>query len=202
MFHAGGGGPSTEGLNLEGIGVRIEKSGHVQTNAHQQSSLSHVYAAGDCAGPHEIVHVAIRQGETAALHALGKSPQPISYDHLLGVVFTDPQVASVGLLPKELTKRGMEFLSADYPFDDHGKSILMEAKHGYVAVHAARDSGVILGAECVGKDAGELIHALSVAVSLGATVHQLARADWYHPTLSEIWTYPIEELAEEIGIPA
>lgn len=199
LFHALGRTPSTDGLNLEVIGVELETSGHVRANAFQQSSLPHIYTAGDCAGPHEIVHVAIRQGETAAAHALGQSPEPISYDHLLGVVFTDPQVATVGLLPAELRKRGIEFLSSDYPFDDHGKSILMEAKHGYVAVHADKETGVVLGAECVGKDAGELIHPLSVAVCLQATVHQLAKADWYHPTLSEIWTYPIEDLAEEIS---
>ena len=198
LFHALGRSPATEGLNLDQIGVEFQKSGHIKTNSFQQSSLSHIYAAGDCAGPHEIVHIAIRQGETAARHAMGKTTKAISYDHLLGVVFTDPQVASVGLLPKELDNRGIQYLSADYPFDDHGKSILMEAKHGYVAVHADRKTGVILGAECVGKDAGELIHTLSIAVSLKATVHQLAQADWYHPTLSEIWTYPIEDLAEEI----
>ena len=180
------------------LGIEFEKSGHIKTNSFQQSSIPHIYAAGDCAGPHEIVHIAIRQGETAAYHALGKSPSALSYDHLLGVVFTDPQVATVGLLPTELEKRGIDFLSADYPFDDHGKSILMEAKYGYVAVHAEKNTGVVLGAECVGKDAGELIHALSLAVSLKATVLQLAKADWYHPTLSEIWTYPIEDLAEEI----
>ena len=100
-------------------------------------------------------------------------------------------------MPGQLDEKGIEYLSADYPFDDHGKSILMEAKHGYVAVHA-EENQVVLGAECVGKDAGELIHTLSVAVSMRATVHQLARADWYHPTLSEIWTYPIEDLAEII----
>ena len=198
LFHALGRTPSTDGLNLQAVGVEHETSGHVRANAFQQSSLPHIYSAGDCAGPHEIVHVAIRQGETAAAHALGQSPEPISYDHLLGVVFTDPQFATVGLLPAELEKRGIEFLSADYPFDDHGKSILMEAKHGYVAVHADKKTGVVRGAECVGKDAGELIQSLSVAVSLQATVHQLARADWYHPTLSEIWTYPIEDLAEEM----
>jgi pyruvate/2-oxoglutarate dehydrogenase complex dihydrolipoamide dehydrogenase (E3) component len=198
LFHALGRKPSTDGLNLEEIGVELESSGHVRTNAFQQSSIPHIYAAGDCAGPHEIVHVAIRQGETAAMHALGKSPKAIAYDSLLGVVFTDPQVATVGLLPNELEKRGIEFLSSDYPFDDHGKSILMEAKYGYVAVHAEKSTGVVMGAECVGKDAGELIHALSIAVFLKATVHQLAKADWYHPTLSEIWTYPIEDLAEKI----
>ena len=75
----------------------------------------------------------------------------------------------------------------------------MEAKYGYVAVHADRSTGNILGAECVSKDAGELIQALSVAVALKATVSDLLKADWYHPTLSEIWTYPLEDIAEEIA---
>ena len=75
----------------------------------------------------------------------------------------------------------------------------MDAKHGYVAVHAESETGKVLGAECVGKDAGELIHSMSVAVGLQATVHDLLKADWYHPTLSEIWTYPLEDLAEEIA---
>ena len=198
LFHALGRSPAIDNLNLEEIGVNLAKSGHIATNPFQQTSVPHIYAAGDCAGPHEIVHIAIRQGETAAMHALGQKSEPLVYDHLLGVVFTDPQVATVGLLPQELDKRGIEYFSADYPFDDHGKSILMEAKHGYVAIHAEKATGVVLGAECVGKDAGELIHTLSIAVSLKATVHQLAKADWYHPTLSEIWTYPVEDLAELI----
>ncbi|MDG1138925.1 MAG: FAD-dependent oxidoreductase [Opitutales bacterium] len=182
------------------LGVKLKPSGHIQTNHFQQTSVPSIYAAGDCAGPHEIVHIAVKQGETAALHALGHAVSPIGYDHLLSVVFTDPQIAKVGLSPEELKSRGIQFLSASYPFDDHGKSILMEAKRGYVAVHAEKSSGIILGAECAGKDAGELIHSLSVAVSLQATVHQLLKADWYHPTLSEIWTYPLEDIAEEIPI--
>ena len=159
-----------------------------------------IYAAGDCAGPHEIVHIAVKQGETAALHALGFAVPPVEYDNLLSVVFTDPQIAKVGLSTEELKNRDINFISASYPFDDHGKSILMEAKKGYVAVHAEKSSGIILGAECAGKDAGELIHSLSVAVSLQATVHQLLKVDWYHPTLSEIWTYPLEDIAEEIPV--
>ena len=200
LFLALGRVPATRGLAFDEIGIDLLPSGHVRANEFQQTSLPHFYAAGDCAGPHEIVHVAIRQGETAALHALGKRVEPMNYDHLLTVVFTDPQVARVGLFPEQLHERGIEFLSASYPFDDHGKSILMEAKHGYVAVHAEKSTGRVLGAECVGKDAGELIHSLSLAVSLGATVHSLIKADWYHPTLSEIWTYPLEDLAEEISV--
>ena len=201
LFLALGREPSTGSLNLDKAGVQLLPSGHVQTNSFQQTTCSHIYAAGDCAGPHEIVHVAIKQGETAALHAMGRKVRPMKYDSLLSVVFTDPQLAIVGLTPIELKKRGIDFSSASFPFDDHGKSILMDAKYGYVAVHADKKTGVVLGAECVGKDAGELIHSLSVAVGVNATVHDLVNADWYHPTLSEIWTYPLEDLAEEIMSP-
>lgn len=190
--------PNLDRDSLLGLGVTLKPSGHIQTNHFQQTSVSSIYAAGDCAGPHEIVHIAVKQGETAALHSLGYSVSALHYDNLLSVVFTDPQIAQVGLSQEELKNRKIEFLSASYPFDDHGKSILMEAKRGYVAIHAEKSTGVILGAECTGKDAGELIHALSIAISLKATVHQLLQADWYHPTLSEIWTYPLDDLAEEI----
>jgi pyruvate/2-oxoglutarate dehydrogenase complex dihydrolipoamide dehydrogenase (E3) component len=199
LFNALGRKPATAELGLETTELECLASGHIGTNPYQQTNLPHIYAAGDCAGPHEIVHVAIRQGETAAKHAFGLSVVPLEYDHLLTVVFTDPQVARVGLSVEQMMQRGIDPLSASYPFDDHGKSILMEAKWGYVAVHADRSSGRILGAECVSKDAGELIHSLSVAVALGATPSDLLKADWYHPTLSEIWTYPLEDLAEELA---
>ena len=96
LFHALGRSPATSNLGLEENGVKLLRSGHISTNSFQQTSLDHIYAAGDCAGPHEIVHIAIKQGETAALHAFGKKVEPIHYDYLLGVVFTDPQVARVG----------------------------------------------------------------------------------------------------------
>jgi pyruvate/2-oxoglutarate dehydrogenase complex dihydrolipoamide dehydrogenase (E3) component len=125
----------------------------------------------------------------------------MNYDGLLSVVFTDPQVAYVGLSLSEIEARGISCASASFPFDDHGKSILMEAKRGHVAIHANKVDGRILGAECVGKDAGELIHSISVAIALKATAHDLLKADWYHPTLSEIWTYPLEDVAEECLLP-
>ncbi len=199
LFNALGRKPATTNLGLEKVGLNCKRSGHVETNPFQQTHISNIYAAGDCAGPHEIVHIAIKQGETAARHAFGQPVPPMSYESLLTVVFTDPQVAKVGLSSNQIRSLGMEPVSASYPFDDHGKSILMEAKYGYVSVHADRVSGRILGAECVSKDAGELIHSLSVAVALRATPADLLKADWYHPTLSEIWTYPLEDLAEELA---
>src|SRR5690606_20428275 len=117
-------------------------------------------------------------------HAYGVEKDPINYDHMLEVIFTDPQIAQVGLTRSELEKRGIDFVDAEYPFDDHGKSILMEAKYGFVRLFAEKPSGRLLGAEIVSKDAGVLIHALSVAVSNNLTAADLLRTHWYHPTLS------------------
>ncbi|MDQ8193016.1 FAD-dependent oxidoreductase [Coraliomargarita sp. SDUM461004] len=199
LLNALGRKPATQGLCLEAAGIRTRKSGHIKCNAMQCTSNPKVYASGDVTGPHEIVHVAIMQGEVAAKHATGRPADPVHYDDLLGVVFTDPQIGSVGLSEAQLKARNIDYLSADYPFDDHGKSILMEAKYGYVKVFAERATGVVLGAECVSKDGGELIHAMAVAVTLKASVQDLLKVHWYHPTLSEIWSYPLEDIADEMS---
>jgi len=199
LFNALGREPNTAGLGLDAAGVRFRPGGQIAINRWQQTSVSHIYAAGDCSGPAEIVHVAIHQAELAARHAFGvKRLKPVDYNLLLNVVFTDPQLATVGRHERDLDEKGVKYLSASYPFNDHGKSILMEAKYGYVKVIAEPKRGRILGAEIVGKDAGELIHCFSVALALRATVFDLLRAPWYHPTLAEIITYPLEELAEKI----
>ncbi|CAA6693696.1 MULTISPECIES: NAD(P)/FAD-dependent oxidoreductase [unclassified Lentimonas] len=197
LFNALGRRPATDGLGLTAAGIKTLPSGHINCNAMQLTSNPRVYACGDVAGPHEIVHVAIMQGETAAKHATNRPAERVDYDSLCGVVFTDPQIGVVGLSEKQLKERGIDYLSADYPFDDHGKSILMEAKYGYVKVLADK-SGVVLGAECVSKDAGELIHAMAVAVTLKANVRDLMKVHWYHPTLAEIWSYPIEDIVDEL----
>ncbi|MDB4354214.1 FAD-dependent oxidoreductase [Akkermansiaceae bacterium] len=198
LLNAMGRRPNSKNLGLEEAGVELKKSGHISCDANQQTSNPKIWASGDVAGPHEIVHIAILQGELAARKATGRDGIPVDYDTLLGVVFTDPQIGTVGLSEKQLKERGIDYLSADYPFDDHGKSILMEAKRGYVKIFADK-KGVVLGAECVGKDAGELIHSLAVGVTLKATVDDLLKVHWYHPTLSEIWSYPLEDIQEELS---
>jgi pyruvate/2-oxoglutarate dehydrogenase complex dihydrolipoamide dehydrogenase (E3) component len=200
LFNALGRRPNTAGLGLEAAGVKARPNGQILINRWQQTSAPHIYAAGDCSGPAEIVHIAIQQGELAARHAAGvMGLKPVDYSLLLNVVFTDPQLATIGRLERELVAAGTPHLTASYPFDDHGKSILMEAKHGYVKVIAEPKRGRILGAEIVGRDAGELIHAFSGPLAMRATVFDLLRAPWYHPTLAEVITYPLEEIAERIG---
>lgn len=197
LLNALGRRPATDALGLEAAGVELRHSGHIRCDETQRTSNPRIFAGGDVAGPHEIVHIAVMQGEIAARAATGRAAEPIDFDQLVSVVFTDPQLATAGRTTEQLKEAGIEFHSADYPFDDHGKSILMEAKHGYVRVHCD-PAGRVLGAECVSKDAGELIHAMAVAVTLGATVQDLLKVHWYHPTLSEIWTYPLEDLAENV----
>ena len=190
--------PNTASLALANAGVKTEQ-GRVVTDARMQTSAPHIFAAGDCTGPHEIVHIAIQQGETAVHNILKpKAPRRMDYRLLISVVFTEPQVATVGLTEKEAAARGIKFLAASYPFNDHGKSLIMEAKDGFVKLLANPKTGKILGGSCVGPLGGELIHEIVTAMSKRMTVHELAATPHYHPTLAEIWTYPAEELAERI----
>lgn len=199
LFNALGREPNTAGLNLTAAGVKLTGSGRVKTNRWQQSTAKHIYAGGDVAGPHDIVHLAVAQGELAARHAFGvKNIKPIDHALLLNVVFTEPPLATIGVQESELVERGEKFLVASYPFNDHGKSILMDANYGYVKVIAEPKRGRIIGAEIVGAQAGELIHIFSGPLAMKATVFDLLRAPWYHPTLAEILTYPLEEIADQI----
>ena len=199
LFNALGRIPNTATLDLDNADVQLASSGHIETNMNQQTTNPAIYAAGDCAGPHEIVHIAIMQGENAVHHALGSKPYEIDYDKMLKIVFTDPQVACVGLTRKEMHERGIDFIESSYPFFDHGKSIVMDAFYGYVRVFAQKSDRTIIGAECVGRDASEVIHALSVAVATGQTVESMLKVHWYHPTLSEIWTYPLEDIRDALN---
>ncbi len=199
LLNALGREPNTSELDLATASVRTDPGGRVLVNRWQQTSAPHIYAAGDVCGPHDIVHLAVAQGELAARHAAGVTGlKPVDYSLLLHVVFTDPQLATIGRRETDLEAEGVAHLSASYPFDDHGKSILMDANYGHVKVIAEPRRGRILGAEIVGRDAGELIHCFSGPLAMRATVFDLLRAPWYHPTLAEIITYPLEEIAGQV----
>ncbi len=191
----------TAGLNLERIGVSTS-GGRIITDATMQTTVPHIYAAGDCTGQHEIVHLAIQQAEVAA-HNVAHADQPrqIDYRLLTLVIFTDPQAAVLGLSEKEAEIRGIPCSAARYPFADHGKAMILEARDGFVKLLANPKSGEIVGASCVGLMGGELIHEIIAAMSKRMTVHELAAMPHYHPTLAEIWTYPAEELAAKIPAP-
>lgn len=200
IFHGLGRSPNTAGLKLSAAGVTLAAGGRIVTDAQMRTAAPHIFAAGDCAGPHEIVHLAIQQGETAAHTLLGARPaREMDYRLLVSVVFTNPQVACVGLSEGQARAQGRDFLVASYPFNDHGKSLLMEAKDGFVKLLADPRTGEILGGSCVGPAGGELIHEIVAAMAKRMTVAELAALPHYHPTLAEIWTYPAEELAAQVA---
>ena len=189
-----------DGLQLEHAGVHVHE-GKIQTSGTMQTATAHIFAAGDVVNSMDVVHIAIQEGEIAARNAsaLIKSSAPseeVDYRLTLFGVFCDPQVAGVGASEAELTAKGIPFATASYPFNDHGKSMIMGVKHGFVKMIAHRETGEILGASVVGPEATELIHEVVVAMSFRSTVKQFIAIPHYHPTLSEIWTYPAEELAD------
>jgi pyruvate/2-oxoglutarate dehydrogenase complex dihydrolipoamide dehydrogenase (E3) component len=196
ILFALGRSPNTSSLQVDKAGVATD-NGFVIANDRMQTNVPHIYTAGDCTGPHEIVHVAIQQGEVAAHNVANPGrPRTMDYRLFISVVFTEPQIASVGLTEKVAAARGIPIISASYPFNDHGKSLIMEARDGFVKLLADPRSGEILGGACVGPAGGELIHEIVAAMAKRMTVHELAALPHYHPTLAEIWTYPAEELAE------
>ena len=198
LFNALGRSANFDGLDLEAAGIEVS-AGKIQVNAWQQTTNERVYAGGDVTGPHDVVHLAVAQGELAAKHAFRQSDlEPIDADQRLSVVFTDPPLASLGLTEAELEKRGVKFIAATYPFADHGKSILMNAKAGFVKILADAAAGRLLGAEIVGVQGDSLIHCLSGPLALKATAGDLLKAPWYHPTLAEILVYPLEEIAGKL----
>jgi pyruvate/2-oxoglutarate dehydrogenase complex dihydrolipoamide dehydrogenase (E3) component len=190
--------PATAALGLEKIGVNTEY-GRICANDFMQTTLPHIYAAGDCTGPHQIVHIGVEQGEIAARNIITPSlKQRMDYRLLCSVVFTDPQVAVVGLTEQRASQRNIPYLAASHPFNDHGKAMIMGTKEGFVKLLASPGTGEILGGACVGPMAGELIHEIIAAMRGRMTVGELAAMPHYHPTLAEIWTYPAAELAERL----
>lgn len=202
VLNALGRKPRLQGLEALGLEIR---QGRLAAAADQSTSLPHVFAAGDVCGGLEVVHIAIQQGEIAAHNAalrlgrLSGAPKTMDYRLKLFAVFTDPQVASVGATEAELRSAGVDFSTAAYPFNDHGKSLVMGETEGFVKLLARRDTGEILGGAVVGPEASELIHEVVVAMNYKATAAEFAAIPHYHPTLSEIWTYPAEEIAAEVG---
>jgi dihydrolipoamide dehydrogenase len=200
ILYALGRAPNTESLGLHNAGVKTAENGRIVTDTKMRTSSPHIYAAGDCCGPHEIVHIAIQQGETAVKNIIGRGRAAhVDYRLLISVVFTDPQVATVGLTEKTARENKIPYLAASYPFNDHGKSLIMEAKDGFVKLLANPRTGEIIGGSCAGPSGGELIHEIVAAMAKRMTVRELAVMPHYHPTLAEIWTYPAEELMEQVG---
>jgi pyruvate/2-oxoglutarate dehydrogenase complex dihydrolipoamide dehydrogenase (E3) component len=203
ILYALGREPALGALTLENAGIALAE-GRLTVNGQLASAASHIFAAGDSVGPHEVVHIAIQQAEIAARNAVkllrNKSVEAETIDYRLKalVTFTDPEIASVGLTETEAKAQGIDYLSASYPFNDHGKAVIGGHEFGFVKLLAEKKRGEIIGAEIIGPHASDLIHELIAVMRYRGTARELGLMPHYHPTLAEIVTYPAEEIADKI----
>ena len=191
--------PNLDSLNLAAAQVSHQREA-IFVNKEMRTSQPHIFAVGDVNGGYEIVHMAIEEGEIAGWNAVHPDLTAKHWDDRLKtqVVFTDPQIASVGLSERECQDCRLSYLVASYPFIFHGKSLCLGETYGHVKVLCHPRSGEILGGHIVGPEASELIHELIAVMYFHGTVRDLLRIPHYHPTLAEILTYPAEELAGKL----
>lgn len=191
--------PNIEGLCLDLADVTVN-DGRIVVDGSMRTSQAHIYAVGDVNDVSPIVHLAIQQGEIAGYNATHEDQQAKTINHRLDaeVVFTDPQVAVLGLNESSAKAGGIAYLTASYPFIDHGKALCLGATQGFVKLLAAPQTGEILGAQIVGPEASELIHELIAVMYYHGTAADLLRMPHYHPTLAEIVTYPAESIVERL----
>ncbi|MBV8373000.1 MAG: FAD-dependent oxidoreductase [Candidatus Eremiobacteraeota bacterium] len=201
IFYALGRAPNVARLNLEHAGVSYSRATGIQVDATLRTSNAKIFAVGDVTGEYMLVHVAIYQGEVAARNACLDAAETADYRLVAAhTVFSDPQVAAVGASEKELRALGVPYVVGRYDFAEHGKAQCLAKTKGFVKMLADPQSGRILGATVIGPQGSELIHEVIVAMSFDATVAQFMRIPHLHPTLSEIWTYPAEMCAAQIGM--
>jgi pyruvate/2-oxoglutarate dehydrogenase complex dihydrolipoamide dehydrogenase (E3) component len=201
IFYALGRSPNVAGLQLEKAGVTYDPTSGIAVDATMRTSNPNIFAVGDVTGEYMLVHVAIYQGEVAArnlcLDGFEESDYRLTGAH---AVFTEPQIAAVGSNERELRARGVRYVVGRYDFAEHGKAQCLAKTKGFVKMLADARDGRILGAAVIGPQGSELIHEVIVAMNFDSTVVQFMRIPHLHPTLAEIWTYPAEQCAVQIGL--
>lgn len=198
IFAAHGRIANVEGLALEAAGIEYDRRG-IKVDEYLRTTNPIVYGAGDVLWDStQLVHVAVYEGQLAASNAFSESPAAVDYRlQSSRAVFTEPQVAVAGLTERECAARGVYCAVARYPFDDLGKAIATDRTEGFIKVLAA-SNGTILGVTIVGAEACDLIHEAIALLYFKANVRDVMMMPHLHPTLSEIITYPAEELLERL----
>ncbi|MEM3851890.1 MAG: dihydrolipoyl dehydrogenase [Methanomassiliicoccales archaeon] len=172
----------TSALNLSSVGVGVDEKGFIRVDQRCCTSVPWIFAVGDVTGPPFLAHRATYMGKVAAGAIAGKA---VAMDAVVpSVIFTNPEVASVGLTEAEATARGLHVRTAKFPFAASGRAVTMEETDGFVKI-VSDEHGTVLGIQIVGPDASELLGEACLAVEMGATVEDLALIVHAHPTLPE-----------------
>ncbi|MEP9374634.1 dihydrolipoyl dehydrogenase [Mesorhizobium sp. KR1-2] len=181
---ATGRAPYTNGLGLKEAGVEMDERGRVKIDAHLQTNVPGIYAIGDVIDGPMLAHKAEDEGVAVAEIIAGQAGH-VNYDVIPGVVYTSPEVASVGKTEEELKKAGVDYKVGKFPFTANGRARAMLHTDGFVKILADKATDKVLGAHIVGFGAGEMIHEAAVLMEFGGSAEDLARTCHAHPTMSE-----------------
>jgi len=184
LLVAVGRAPNTENVGLEEAGVRLERR-FVAVNEVQQTSVPHIYAIGDVAGPPLLAHKAMAEGMIAAEHLAGLAPRPLAHSNIPNCTYCHPQVASIGLSEQSARENGHEVKVGRFPFRASGRALAMAEAEGFVKVVADARYGEILGVHIIGPEATEMIGEAAALKVLEATLDELFLTVHAHPTLAE-----------------
>ncbi len=176
--------PYTEGLGLAEAGIALDARGRIQTGPGYGTSLENVYAIGDVIAGPMLAHKAEDEGIAVAEIIAGQAGH-VNYAAMPAVVYTNPEIASVGQTEDELKAAGIDYKVGKFPFTANGRAKAMLATQGFVKVLADVATDRVLGAHIVGKNASEMIEALTVLMEFSGSAEDLARTTAAHPTLSE-----------------
>jgi dihydrolipoamide dehydrogenase len=186
--------PYTEGLGLKEAGVALDNRGRVQIDSHFATSVKGVYAIGDVVAGPMLAHKAEDEGVAVAEILAGQAGH-VNYDVIPGVVYTTPEVSSVGKTEEELKQAGVAYTVGKFPFTANGRSKVNQTTEGFVKVLADAKTDRVLGVHIIGREAGEMIHEAAVLMEFGGAAEDLARTCHAHPTRSEA----IKEAALAVG---
>ncbi len=176
--------PFTDGLGLAKAGVVLDERGRVRIDGHFLTSVPGIYAIGDVVAGPMLAHKAEEEGVAVAEIIAGKAGH-VNYDVIPGVVYTSPEVASVGRTEEELKQAGVAYSAGKFPFTANGRARAMLQTEGFVKVLADKATDRVLGVHIVGFGAGEMIHEAAVLMEFGGSSEDLARTCHAHPTMSE-----------------
>jgi len=176
--------PFSDGLGLQDLGVEFTQRGQIKTNAHWQTNVAGIYAIGDVIEGPMLAHKAEDEGMAAAEVIAGKHGH-VNYGVIPGVIYTHPEVASVGATEEQLKAEGRAYKVGKFSFMGNGRAKAVFAGDGFVKLLADKDTDRILGCHVIGPAAGDLIHEVCVAMEFGASAQDLAMTCHAHPTFSE-----------------
>ena len=180
--------PNSDGLGLEEAGVEVDSGGYVLVNHHCQSNVRHIYAAGDLSGKLPLASVASMQGRKVAEHVMGlhtRQHRHLDYDKAASAIFTEPEIADVGLAEAEGFAIGRKIRVTKVPFAANARALIDGDSRGFVKIISDPATGVVLGGSIVGRGASELISVIALAVTANLRVSEIVESLLVHPALAE-----------------